>query len=121
VVLRWTIMSFDPPLAIVVLTQFLHGGTLALGHVGAMYFILRTVPQRLAATAQSLYFVCNAGIVIGLATYASGRLYAEYGGHTYLLMSAMGVAAIGFTLALGRMWNGKRLIAETGDAQITTI
>ena len=59
--------------------------------------------------------------MFGIATYASGLIYAAHGGLAYLLMSAMGVAAIGFTLALGRMWNGKRLIAETGDAQITTI
>ena len=120
-ILRWTVMSFDPPLFVVVMTQFLHGGTFALGHIGAMYFMQRTVPQRLAATAQSLYFVCNAGLVIGIATYASGWLFPILGGRTYLLMAAMGLASIGFSLLLGRMWHGRRIIAETGEAQITTI
>lgn len=121
VVLRWTVMAFDPPLTIVILAQFLHGGTFALGHIGAMYFMQRTVPQRLAATAQSLYFVFNAGLVIGLATFVSGRLYPTMGGHTYFLMAAMGLVAIGFTLLLGRMWHGRRIIAETDQVQITTI
>lgn len=121
VILRWTILAFDPPLAIVILTQFLHGGTFALGHIGAMYFMQRTIPPRLAATAQSLYFVCNTGIVIGLATYASGRMFPALEGHTYLLMSAMGVAAIGFAWLLGGLWDGRRIIADTGGTPITTI
>jgi len=53
--MRWTILAFDPPLPVVVFAQFLHGATFALAHLGAMYFILRAVPPRLAATAQSLY------------------------------------------------------------------
>lgn len=120
-VLRWTVMAFDPPLALVVLAQFLHGGTFALGHIGAMYFILRAVPPRLAATAQSLYFVCNTGLFLGVATFVSGKLYAEYGGLAYLPMSVMGLAAIGFTLALARSWHGHRLIVGGSRMSSTTI
>jgi MFS transporter, PPP family, 3-phenylpropionic acid transporter len=118
---RWTVMAFDPPLAVVIFVQLLHGGTFALAHVGAMDFIGRTVPPRLAATAQSLYFVCNAGLVIGVATYAAGLMYQRFGGLSYLLMSAMGLAAIAFALALERMWHGRRLVADRGGGPITTI
>ena len=99
--MRWTILAFDPPLPLVVFAQFLHGGTFALAHLGAMYFILRAVPPRLAATAQSLYFVCSAGLMMGIATLASGSIYAAYGGRAYLLMSAMGAVAMGLALLLG--------------------
>ena len=118
---RWTILAFDPPLPLVVVAQFLHGTTFALAHLGAMYFILRAVPSRLAATAQSLYFVCSAGLMMGFATYASGSLYAVYGGRVYLLMAAMGVAAMVFALLLARHWHGERIIHSAYEEHTDTI
>lgn len=115
-VLRWTILAFDPPLAFVVVAQILHGATFALAHLGAMYFILKAVPPRLTATAQSLYAVFSAGMVMGLATLASGPLYEAFGGRTYLLMSAMGLGAALFALLLGTRWHGGR-ITQHGDAE----
>jgi MFS transporter, PPP family, 3-phenylpropionic acid transporter len=120
-VLRWTILAFDPPLPWVVFAQLLHGATFALAHLGAMYFILRAVPPRLAATAQSLYFVCYAGLMMGVATYACGVLYPVYGGRTYLLMSAMGVGAGLFTLVLMRLWQGGRVVEGASEEHIDTI
>ena len=114
-VLRWTILALDPPFVLVVFAQFLHGATFALAHLGAMYFVLKAVPQRLAATAQSLYAVGSNGIVMGLATFASGPLYEAYGGRTYLLMAAMGVVAAAFALWLGRVWQGGRITGNAGD------
>jgi PPP family 3-phenylpropionic acid transporter len=114
-VLRWTILAFDPPLALVIVAQILHGATFALAHLGAMYFILKAVPPRLTATAQSLYSVCSAGLVMGTATFASGPLYANFGGLTYLLMSAMGLGATIFALWLDKSWHGTR-ITQHGDA-----
>lgn len=115
-VLRWTILAFDPPLALVIAAQVLHGATFALAHLGAMYFILKAVPPRLTATAQSLYSVCSAGLVMGLATFASGPLYANFGGLTYLLMSAMGLGATLFALWLDKSWHGAR-ITHHGDTE----
>ena len=113
-VARWGILAFDPPLALVIFAQLLHGASYALAHLGAMYFILKAVPSRLSATAQSLYGVVSSGIVMGLATYASGPLYALYGGRTYLLMAAMGLVTIVFALWLQRVWHGGRL-TQGGD------
>ena len=119
-VVRWTILAFDPPLVFVIVAQLLHGATYALAHLGAMYFILKAVSPRLSATAQSLYAVFSNGIVMGVATFAAGPLYGSYGGRTYLLMSAMGVASALFALWLGRAWHGGRITAgggeEIGDA-----
>jgi PPP family 3-phenylpropionic acid transporter len=116
-VVRWTILAFDPPLPLVFFAQFLHGGTFALAHLGAMYFVLQAVPPRLAATAQSLYAVCNAGIAMGLATYASGPLYAHFGGRAYFLMAAMGLGALVFALWLGSAWKGARIIEDRFDEE----
>ena len=120
-VVRWTILAFDPPLSLVVFAQLLHGGTFALTHLGAMYFVLQAVPPRLAATAQSLYAVGNAGIVMGLATWASGPLYAAYGGKAYLLMSAMGAVALLFSFALTRAWNGDRILEDRFEEDLAMI
>jgi PPP family 3-phenylpropionic acid transporter len=120
-VVRWTILAFDPPLPFVVFAQILHGGSFALAHLGAMYFVLQAVPPRLAATAQSLYAVSNAGIVMGIATYASGPLYAAAGGRAYLLMSAMGLGAIVFALALSRAWSGARILEDSFDEELAVI
>lgn len=118
---RWTILAFDPPLPLVVFAQLLHGGTFALAHLGAMYFVLQAVPSRLAATAQSLYAVSNAGIAMGLATYFSGPLYAAYGGHAYLLMSAMGLGSVAFTFWLSTAWSGARVIPEGVEEELALI
>ena len=120
-VLRWTILGFDPPLPFVIAAQFLHGATFAMAHLGAMYFILKAVPPRLAATAQSLYAVCWSGLALGFATMACGPLYARFGGQTYFLMAAMGLAAALLAFWLGRVWQGGRITAQaieedTGDA-----
>jgi PPP family 3-phenylpropionic acid transporter len=120
-VVRWTILAFDPPFAFVVLAQFLHGATFALAHLGAMYFVLKAVPPRLSATAQSLYAVGSNGIVMGLATFASGPLYEAYGGRTYLLMAAMGVVATSFAIWLGNSWHGGRITGGGDEEAVDTI
>ncbi len=108
-VLRWTVLAFDPPFALVVFAQVLHGATFALAHLGAMYFIVQAVPPRLSSTAQSLYAVGANGLAMGPATYLSGVLYPALGGRTYLLMAAMGLGAMLFAVLLGRTWHGGRI------------
>ena len=120
-VIRWTIMAFDPPLPLVIFAQFLHGGTFALAHLGAVFFILRAVPPRLAATAQSLYFVCSQGILMGVSTLASGAVYAAFGGKAYLLMSAFGAVGIAFALLLTKRWHGARILHGAQDERVDTI
>jgi MFS transporter, PPP family, 3-phenylpropionic acid transporter len=120
-VVRWTILAFDPPLPLVVLAQLMHGGTFALAHLGAVFFILRAVPPRLAATAQSLYFVCSQGLMMGISTQLAGKFYASLGGKTYLLMAAMGVAAIALAILMARRWHGERVIRGEQDERVETI
>jgi MFS transporter, PPP family, 3-phenylpropionic acid transporter len=120
-VVRWTILAFDPALPLVVFAQFLHGGTFALAHLGAVYFILRAVPPRLAATAQSLYFVCAAGVMMGLATFVSGSLYGTIGGRAYLIMSVLGAIAMVLAAHLARRWHGGRIIHGVQQERADTI
>jgi PPP family 3-phenylpropionic acid transporter len=118
---RWAALAFDPPLPYVVFAQLLHGATFAMAHLGAMYFILKAVPPRLAATAQSLYAVASFGIVMGAATYACGPLYAAAGGRTYLLMALMGVGSAAVAFWLGRAWHGGRVMTGVSEEAVETI
>jgi PPP family 3-phenylpropionic acid transporter len=120
-IVRWTILALDPPLPFVIFAQFLHGGTFALAHLGAVFFILNAVPPRLAATAQSLYFVGSQGIMMGLATLAIGPVYAQLGGRAYLMMTALGFVAIGLALLLGRYWHGEAIIHGGKSEHVDTI
>ena len=120
-VVRWTILAFDPPLPFVVFAQFLHGGTFAVAHLGAVFFILKAVPPRLAATAQSLYFVCSQGLLMGLSTMASGAVYASLGGRAYLLMTVFGLIGIVMALLLARRWHGERVLGGAHDERVDTI
>jgi MFS transporter, PPP family, 3-phenylpropionic acid transporter len=87
-----------------------------------MYFILKAVPPRLSATAQSLYAVGSSGLALGLGTLASGPLYAAYGGRAYLLMSAMGLFALLFALWLNATWSGGRITQSlTPDEDLDAI
>jgi MFS transporter, PPP family, 3-phenylpropionic acid transporter len=86
-VVRWAAMAFDPPLAMLLPLQALHGLTFGAAHLGALYFISAHVPPSEAATAQALYASVTAGIGMGLATLAAGPLYAGLGGQAYMLMA----------------------------------
>jgi len=120
-VIRWTILAFDPPLPLVVFAQFMHGGTFALAHLGAVFFILKAVPQRLSATAQSLYFVCSQGVMMGIMTLAAGAVYTNWGGKAYLLSAGLGVIAMGLAVLLGKSWHGERVIHGEKDEIVDTI
>lgn len=108
-VARWSAMSFDPPLFVLVLLQMLHAFTYAMTHLGAMRFIERSVPEGVAGTAQALHSTFAAGVVMGFATLVSGPLYLEFGGSAYLAMAAL--AAIGLGAAI-------RLALPKSDARL---
>ncbi len=101
-VLRWTLMAFDPPLAMLVILQALHGLTFGATHLGAVHFIAATVPPAQAGTAQALHASVTSGIAMGLATLVAGRLYPEFGGGGYLAMAVLSVLGVIAALALQR-------------------
>lgn len=113
--LRWFIMGFDPPFALLLFAQLLHGTTFAVGHLGAMYFLLSAVPPRLAATAQSLYSVFWGGLAMGAGTLAAGYVYDWAGGGVYFLMAAMGFVALLTGYWLSRIWKGQRLTSGSAE------
>ena len=97
-VLRWTLMAFDPPLALLLPLQVLHGLTYGATHIGAVHWMSERIPQAQAGTAQAIYAAVTHGIAMGAATIAAGWLYAGWQGGAYLAMAA--VSGVGLIAAL---------------------
>lgn len=118
-VLRWLVMSFDPGLAILIPLQILHGATYGATHLGAIYFLARSVPDSAAGTAQAFYGACAAGVATGAATLASGPLYEALQGQGYSVMA--GIAGVGLVSALlvQSRWGGGVLWGEPTPPEAT--
>jgi PPP family 3-phenylpropionic acid transporter len=118
-VVRWVVMAVDPPLAVLVPLQLLHGLTYGATHLGAIHFISRAVPERASGTAQALYATVAAGLALGLATIATGPLYTALGGHSYLAMAALAAAGLAAAVGVRRGWNGGELATCPGGLEVT--
>ena len=101
-VLRWLIMGFDPPLAVLLPLQLLHGLTFGATHLGAIHYMGRVVPEAQGGTAQALYASVTGGIAMGGAMLVSGPLYAAYGGMSYWVMAVIALAGVGAAMLLLR-------------------
>lgn len=97
-VVRWTVTGQADGLPLLVVLQALHAFTFAATHLGAIYFISRRIPASLSASAQSLYSAVVMGFVLGLAMFASGKLYGQFGAGAYFAMAAL--AAAGAIMAI---------------------
>lgn len=105
-VVRWMAMSFDPGLALLIPLQILHGATYGATHLGAVYFIARSVPESAAGTAQALYGACAMGVATGAATLISGPLYDTFQGRGYAAMAVLAVAGLAAAVVLRSRWSG---------------
>jgi PPP family 3-phenylpropionic acid transporter len=100
--LRWAVMAFDPPGALLIPLQLLHGLTFGATYLGAVLAIAALAPPGLAATAQGLLSTVN-GAVMAAAIAMSGFLHAEYGARSYAAMAAMCLGGAVFALTLRRI------------------
>lgn len=100
-VVRWTLMAFDPPLALLLPLQVLHGFTYGATHIGAVHWMSERIPQAQAGTAQAIYAAVTHGIAMGAATIAAGSLYATWQGGAYGAMAAL--SGVGLVAALSLM------------------
>jgi PPP family 3-phenylpropionic acid transporter len=99
---RWTMTGMADGLAILIVAQALHALTFAATHLGAIYFISRRIPQALSASAQSVYSAVVMGLALGLAMFASGRLYDLFGAGAYYAMAALSAAGAIIAIFLAR-------------------
>ncbi|RAI38643.1 MFS transporter, partial [Rhodoplanes roseus] len=93
--LRWVVMAFDPPAAMLPALQCLHALSFGATHLGAMQALAE---ERRGATAQGDYASVVA-IVFAATMGASGLLVSALGSVAYLAMAASATA--GAVIAIG--------------------
>jgi MFS transporter, PPP family, 3-phenylpropionic acid transporter len=103
-IVRWSMMALDPPLAVLVPLQMLHGLTYAASHIGAIQFLARAVPVEQAGTGQGLYALVTGGVAMAVATQIAGASYQISGGRAYLWMAAIALVSLIAAGLLHRRW-----------------
>ena len=91
-VVRWTLMAFTPPLWALWPLQTLHALSFAATYLAGVQIVERLSPADSHTAAQTISSVVSAGVLIGLATAASGPLYDAVGLKGYLAMAALALA-----------------------------
>ena len=102
-VVRWTCLAMSPPLWLLVPLQALHALSFTATFMGSLQLMERLAPARSATSAQTLNSVLSGGVLIGLATVASGPLFDAVGPLTYLGMSLIAAVGLAGALCLGPM------------------
>ncbi|QQQ18858.1 MFS transporter [Brevundimonas vitis] len=97
-VVRWTALALVPPLWTLWPLQALHALSFAATFLAGLELVERLAPPDSQTAAQTLSSALSSGVLIGLATLASGPLYDTFGAVGYLAMTAL--AAVGGLLAL---------------------
>jgi len=92
-ILRWSLAALTW-LPFIAALQLLHAFTFGASHLGAMYFLSRTVPPSAAASAQSLYAALSSGLGGGLVMGIAGVLYSAFGGGAYSFMAVLSAAGV---------------------------
>jgi MFS transporter, PPP family, 3-phenylpropionic acid transporter len=101
-IVRWTIMGFDPPLALLIPLQALHGATFGASHLGAMHMLARIVPERQSGIGQALYGTLSGSLALAASMQIAGYVYANHGGRAYWAMAALGCISLAAVAALAR-------------------
>jgi PPP family 3-phenylpropionic acid transporter len=111
-VVRWGAMMFDPTGFWLWPIQALHAMTFALGHLGAIAFISRAVPDRYGAAAQGATGAMAVGGVMALAMMLSAAVYSTLGGYTYGIGVALAAAGVALAGLLAGRWTGGELVVQ---------
>ena len=107
--LRWTLTALEPGIGWLFLVQGVHALTFGATHLGTMHLIARMAPRNIHASVQGIYAAFASGIVMALALFASGLLYAEYAAAAYFAMALLGAAGAVLAWFVWLKWNGGRL------------
>lgn len=102
-VVRWTAFAFSPPLWLLFPLQALHTFTFAATFLAGLSLIERLSPPQSASAAQAISSAMSGGLLIGLATLASGALFDLGGAKGYLAMAALAAFGLIGALRLNRL------------------
>ncbi len=96
-IIRWGVLAVAPPLALLWPLQILHALTFAATYLAGVDLVQRLAPPDAHTAGQVLNSTLSAGVLIGLATLASGPLFDAAGAGGYLAMAAL--SAVGLVAA----------------------
>ena len=102
-VARWTALAFSPPLWALLPLQVLHFLSYAATFLASLQLAERLSSPRNASAAQTVNSALSGGVLMGLATMASGPLFDRFGASGYLLMSAMCLVGLAGAAGLYRV------------------
>jgi PPP family 3-phenylpropionic acid transporter len=108
-ILRWGAMMTDPTWFWLWPIQSLHALTFAAGHLGAIAFISRAIPDRYAAAAQGATGAMAVGGLMALFTVLAAAVYPTLGGASYAIGVASSALGLLLCLDLARRWDGGEL------------
>jgi PPP family 3-phenylpropionic acid transporter len=107
-------MAAAPPLWILWPLQALHALSFAASYLAGIELIERLAPRDSQTAAQTLSSTLSAGVLIGLATLASGPLYDAYGAGGYLAMAGLAGLGLIAVMALKPMLVARARFEATG-------
>lgn len=91
---RWAAMASTASVPVLAAIQPMHGLTFALLHLAAMNLVAAVVPERLSASAQTLYGTLGLGVASAVLTAAGGALYGRFGAGAFWPMAGLCVLAL---------------------------
>ena len=105
-VVRWGALGLSPPLWLLFPIQALHALSFCATFMASLQIVERLSTPTNASAAQTINSAFSGGLLIGLATLASGALFDAVGAYGYFAMAAM--SAVGLAGAF-RLYGVRRL------------
>jgi PPP family 3-phenylpropionic acid transporter len=105
-IVRWTVMGFAPPLWLLFPLQLLHVLSYAATFLASLQLIERLSTPQNASAAQALNSALSGGVLMGIATMASGPLFDRFGAQGYFLMAVMCAAGL---IGAARLYGVRKL------------
>ncbi|HEY1719606.1 MAG TPA: MFS transporter [Magnetospirillaceae bacterium] len=110
--MRWTICGLTTDPIALAAVQWMHCLTFTATHLGAMYFIQKSIPIEMSGRAQAIYSSVASGLNFGLFLPIAGLFYEHLGGgDTFLLMTGVSACGLGLGIVLLKTWKGQPIFA----------
>jgi PPP family 3-phenylpropionic acid transporter len=105
-IVRWTLMVFDPPLALLGPLQLLHALSFGTTHLGTMMYLSQNAPEQSRAAAQGDIATANS-LMMAAASALAGVLYGASGSLAYATMVALAAAGGGCAFLAARFMRAR--------------
>jgi PPP family 3-phenylpropionic acid transporter len=112
--LRWAVMAFDPPLAVLAPLQLLHGLSFGATHLGSVFLLAAIAPQAGKAQAQA-WLAAVWAIAMAALTSLSGFMSDSWGQGIYWPMVFVALAGLALVRGVAVARRGAAAIPATSS------